>query len=252
MLGRMLVIGHISDTHFDLRSRSVSRARRVMAYLRSVRLDVIVVTGDVADHGAPGEYEEAVAELTAEVPVLALPGNHDERSAFRLALLGQDGAGPINRAAWVGDTLFALCDSTIPGHNQGELAPETLAWLDEVLTDADAPSVICLHHPPVPVHNPLLDEIRLTNAAALAELIEQCPHVVAVLCGHAHMAAASTFAGRPVLVAPAVISTLRLPWTTTEELTWQNVVDFDRPPEVAFHVLDEAGRITTHYRVVPP
>jgi len=249
----MLVIAHISDTHFDLRERARSRTRRVMAYLRGLRLDAILVTGDIADHGAIAEYRQAAAELVADFPVLLLPGNHDERSAFRAVLgpAGAGGAGPVNQVRRVGGAVFALCDSSVPGRNEGSLAPETLAWLSDVLAGTDAPTFVCLHHPPAPVHSPLLDEIRLADAAGLATLVEKSPHVVAVLCGHAHMAAAATFAGRPMLVAPAVVSTLRLPWTTTEELTWQNIVDFDRPPEVAFHALDADRRLSTHYRVVP-
>jgi len=53
----------------------------------------------------------------------------------------------------------------------------------------------------------------------------------------------TTFAGRPLLVAPGVVSTLRLPWEREE------LIDFGPPPGYAFHVLDDDGRITTHYRV---
>ena len=75
--------------------------------------------------------------------------------------------------------------------------------------------------------------------------IDSHPHVSAILCGHAHTAAASTFAGRPVRVAPSTASTLRLPWEHGD------LFDREAPPAVAFHVLDDAGRLTTHFRVVP-
>jgi 3',5'-cyclic-AMP phosphodiesterase len=54
----------------------------------------------------------------------------------------------------------------------------------------------------------------------------------------------STFAGRPLLVAPGVVSTLRLPWETDTDL------DEQMPPALAFHVLDDNWRLTTHYRLV--
>jgi Icc protein len=111
--------------------------------------------------------------------------------------------------------------------------------------------LICLHHPPVPLHIPLVDAIRLGESEQLAAVIEEHPRVVAVLCGHAHVAAASTFAGRPLLVAPGVVSTTRLPWAASEEFTWANVADLHDAPAVAFHVLDDEGRLTTHYRVAP-
>ena len=69
--------------------------------------------------------------------------------------------------------------------------------------------------------------------------------VVAVLCGHAHTAASTWFAGRQLLVAPGVASTLLLP----AERPTGDVLDGDAPPAIAFHLLD-GDRLTTHFRVV--
>lgn len=222
-----------------------------MAYLRDLPLDAIVITGDIADHGTVQEYELAKDELTADIPVLILPGNHDNRGAFRKVLLGADGDQPVNETRTIGRTTFALCDSTIPRKNPGLLAGETLAWLDGVLADGDGPAVVCLHHPPVTLHSELVDELRLTEPEKFAALIAKHPRVAAVLCGHAHTAAATTFAGRPLLVAPGIASKLRLSWAETEKLTWGNILDRDSPPVVAFHVLDDDNRLTTHYLHVP-
>jgi 3',5'-cyclic AMP phosphodiesterase CpdA len=246
----MLVVAHISDTHLDGGERALERTRRVMRYLRGCAVDVILATGDLADHGEISEYESVKAELVADVPVLMLPGNHDRRSAYRKVLLDSEGDTPINQLHRVGGVLFALCDSTIPGRDDGLLAPETLDWLRRVLTEADAPVFIGLHHHPIRLHNPLVDSIRLNNAEQLAAIVAEFPIVAAVLCGHAHAAAAGTFAGRPLLAAPGVVSTTRLPWTTADELTWQNTADLTDPPGVAFHVCED-GSLTTHFRTVP-
>lgn len=243
----MTVIAHLSDTHFDGDQRATDRAARVMAYLDALpgSPDAILVTGDIADHGLTPEYELAREHLVStKVPVLLLPGNHDSRGNFREVLLGEGpGDGPVNQVAKVGDTVLALCDSSVPGRAEGLLDDETLAWLDGVLAGG-APTLVCFHHPPVTVHEPTIDAIRLRGADRLAEVLTRHDNALAVLCGHAHTGAASTFAGRPVLVAPGVVSTLLLPWES------DRVVDRDLPPALAFHVLAE-GRITTHYRVVP-
>ncbi|MEU4803843.1 metallophosphoesterase [Actinosynnema sp. NPDC023587] len=243
----MMVIAHLSDTHFDGDPRATERARRVVDYLDALPgpLDAILVTGDIADHGLTSEYELARAHLVStKVPVLLLPGNHDARGNFREALLGQEpDDGPVNQVARVGEVVFALCDSSIPGRADGLLDETTLAWLETVLAEG-APTVVCLHHPPVALHEPTLDRIRLTEADRLAEVLTRHGNAVAVLCGHAHTGAATTFAGRPVLVAPGVVSTLSLPWES------DRVMDRDLPPALAFHVLAD-GRLTTHYRVVP-
>ncbi|PRX43466.1 calcineurin-like phosphoesterase family protein [Prauserella shujinwangii] len=248
----MFVLAQFSDTHLDGTERKADRTARVMDYLRVLPrpVDAVLVTGDIADQGEPAEYEQARALLTADVPVLACPGNHDRRAPFRSVLLGEaaDDA-PVNSVHTTGNAVYVLADSTVPGRSEGFLDDGTVAWLRETLAaaaDEDGkPVFVCLHHPPVPLHSPVIDEIRLREEDRLARVIAGHPRVAAILCGHAHTPAASTFAGRPVLVAPGVASTLRLPWEPGE------LFDPALPPMLAFHVVGDDLRVTTHYRVVP-
>lgn len=245
----MLVLAQVSDIHVDGSAVRNERASRVMRYLDSMStpVDAILLTGDIADHGLPEEYDEARKLLAGTSPVLSCPGNHDDRSAYRSAFLGVAASvDPVNEVHRVGGVLLAMCDSTIPGDDGGFLADETLAWLDEALGDAgdDIPALVCFHHPPVTLALPFVDGIRLAGEHRLAEVLGRHANVVAVLCGHAHTAAASTFAGLPLLVAPGVVSTSTLPWETVD------TVDYSLPPAIAFHVLDDQRRLTTHYRVV--
>ncbi|GAA2748180.1 metallophosphoesterase [Kitasatospora cinereorecta] len=242
---------HLSDLHLDGGARSVERVRAVMAFLEDLPydLDAVLVTGDLADHGRPEEYEVLRELLVSRHPVLVLPGNHDERAALRRVLLGEDAAdGPVNRVHRGAGFVLALCDSSVPGRPEGLLADETLAWLDGVVerTPAGVPVLVAFHHPPVVLHTPAVDPIRQFGAERLAELAGRRPQIAAFLCGHAHTPAATRFAGRPLLVAPGVVSTLRLPWERPGPDTHP-----DLPPALAFHVLDGDGRLTTHYRVVP-
>jgi Icc protein len=85
----------------------------------------------------------------------------------------------------------------------------------------------------------------LTNPEQLAEVIHGRSQLVAILTGHTHTAAAAVFAGRPLLIAPGIVSTLRLDWEPGSGL-----VDEDAPAGVAFHVIDEQRSIFTHYRPV--
>ncbi|GAA3454611.1 hypothetical protein [Dactylosporangium matsuzakiense] len=85
----------------------------------------------------------------------------------------------------------------------------------------------------------LIAHLSDVGAWRLAALLESRPNVVAVCCGHIHSAAVGAFAGKPVLAAPGVESTMLLPWEPP-----------DRPdpgPALAFHLFED-GRLTTHYR----
>ncbi|GAA0465413.1 3',5'-cyclic adenosine monophosphate phosphodiesterase CpdA [Paractinoplanes deccanensis] len=244
----MNVIAHISDVHIDSEDRSVDRAERVLRYLAGLPtpVDVVLVTGDIADHGTEQEYERVRQVIDLPVPTLMLPGNHDVREAYRKILLEETPTGgPINSSHRVGGMFFAMCDSSIPGRNDGLLEPETLDWLDaELAAASDVPAFVCFHHPPVTLEVPFIDGIRQFSTDRLAEIVARHDNVVAVLCGHAHTPAATMFAGKPVLVAPSVSSTLLLPFESDD------VITRELPPMLAFHVLDEQRRLTTHYRVV--
>ncbi|GIH14136.1 metallophosphoesterase [Rugosimonospora africana] len=261
----MTVIAHLSDIHIGAGEHTAQRLDLVLRHLAAMPEppDVVVVTGDIADHGRPAEYERVREMLALPVPVLFCPGNHDAREPFRTVLLDEPAApGPVNRAHWVGDrsgssrgvrraepgwsedVVFALCDSTIPGRVDGLLADETLAWLDTVLAEAGpAPAFVCFHHPPVDLGQPEVDRIRQFGEERLVEVLSRHPSVVAMLCGHAHTPAASRLAGVPVLVAPGVASTVML----AGESHWPARA---LPPGLAFHVLHDDRRLTTHYRTV--
>jgi 3',5'-cyclic-AMP phosphodiesterase len=240
-----MLLVQVSDLHLDGSPQRRERAARVMAYVNGLTgVSAVLVSGDIADHGAPEEYAQARELLKSPHRVLTCPGNHDVRGPYESVLLDRAPCGgAVNEAHDVDGVLVAMCDSSRPGRADGLLDDGTLAWLDHVLSGR-RPALVCFHHPPAPMHQPMIDEILLTNPDGLAGVIDRHPGVVAVLCGHAHTAAATTFAGRPCHVAPGVVSTLRLPAEHAEDL------DYQLPPAVALHVLD-GTRLTTHYRVVP-
>lgn len=247
----MIVFAQFSDTHLNEGEERAQRVAAVVAYLNglSVTLDAVVVTGDIADHGLPAEYEQARAIWSSlRYPVLSCPGNHDARAAYRQVLLGEtgdvDAGAPVNRVHRAPGAVFALCDSTIPGRDDGRLADETICWLDRVLAQQpDVPSFLCFHHPPAPLYSHT-DRNRQFGEDRLAALLDRHRQIAAILCGHAHIPGAATFAGRPLLVAPGVASTLALPWEHSD------TADEQAPVMIALHILDDQQRLTTHYRVV--
>jgi len=246
----VLVLAHISDLHLDGSERATTRARRVRDHLWGLpgAVDALLVTGDIADHGAEAEYEEAARLLSdAPFPVLTCPGNHDSRAPYRKALLGEPPSdGPVNSVRVFDDAAVLMCDSSIPGADEGALDDGTYDWIEATLDELGGGrrALLAFHHPPVALHHPLPDRYRLARPDRLAALLDRRPEIAGLITGHAHTPAASVFAGRPLMVGPGVTWTLRLPWEGDQ------VADRDAPVGLAFHVLDDAGRLTSHFRVV--
>src|SRR5215468_9925764 len=115
----MIVIAHLSDPHLDGSEEARSRLRRMTSYLASFSrpVDVVLVTGDLADHGLQTEYAELAAELPSDIPALVLPGNHDVSGPLRAGLasyVDSPGEGhPVHQVRDVAGARFVLVDSTV-------------------------------------------------------------------------------------------------------------------------------------------
>jgi Icc protein len=251
-----MIIAHLSDLHLDDDPRAEDRVAAVMAYLGGLArpIDAVVVTGDIADHGTASEYARAAELLKHPAPVLVCPGNHDVRAEFRTGLLDQPASDdPIDFSQEVGGVLFAMVDSTIPGRGAGFLADSSLEWLDDTLAGGDGPAFVAFHHPPVEVGVPLVDAIRQSGEDRLAAVLRRHPRVVALLAGHVHTGASTTFAGVPLRIAPGVVSGSLLPVEPGGDHGWAEggPLEYDRPPALLLHVLHDDGRVTSHHRTVP-
>ena len=120
----------------------------------TTRPDVLLLTGDLVDHGAPDEYKLLRDLLDqVDIPTYLIPGNHDDRASLVAAFrdheyLPLDG-GPL--AYTIDDFAVRLIglDTLRDGYHDGELDAARLGWLDEQLAAAsDAPTLVFMHHPP--------------------------------------------------------------------------------------------------------
>jgi Icc protein len=219
------VIVHISDTHYLAdRARlygkvdTDSTLELAISQLErsGMRPDAIVVTGDVADRGEPDAYRRtrALIEPVAKrigAELLWVMGNHDDRSAFRVDLLGeQPSIRPLDHVITVNGLRIVALDSSVPGYHHGELDKSQLEWLRAVLSE-DAPhgTLLALHHPPLPTPLRLMTVLELQHQERLADAIRGSD-VRGILAGHLHYATTGLFAGIPVSVAAATSYTMDL------------------------------------------
>src|SRR4051794_39686927 len=245
----MTVVAHVSDTHAGNAVQDpAARMAAVMDHLlaMSPRPDVLVVSGDLADHGLPEEYAEVRSWLDrGPGPLAVCPGNHDVRTAY------VDGLDIAARSVVdAGGSRLVMLDSLVDAVDGqrvdvGRLGDEQVDWLDRQLGAVGTPAFVCLHHPPTTIGLGLMDPIRLLDGDALAAVLTRHPHVAATLVGHAHTMSATTFAGRPLLIGGGVVSTV------TADAEEPPTIWYDAPPTFALHLVDPEGRITTHWRALP-
>jgi 3',5'-cyclic AMP phosphodiesterase CpdA len=246
MRGPVLV--QLSDPHLGAEWGGRDPAAALAAAVESVRQlrdapDAVVVSGDLAEHGADAEYElvRALLEpLGASVHVLA--GNHDDRAALRRAFdLPGEGDEPVQYATDVGQLRLVALDTTLPGGDGGALEAGRLAWLDAALSAApDRPTLVAMHHPPIATGLPAFDAIGLPEAdrRGLAGVVRRHPHVCGLVAGHVHRTIVGELGGRAVLVAPSTYAQAGL------DLGSARIEFGDDPPGLAVHVLAGGGLVS--------
>jgi 3',5'-cyclic-AMP phosphodiesterase len=241
------VIAHLSDPHLDTSSARLGRLTRVLDEVGALSaVDVLLVTGDLADHGAAQEYEEFFAALPEDLATIVVPGNHDRRAVMREFLPSMPAQGPLNSAVAVGDLTVLGLDSLIEDSDAGALDAETLAFAERHIDNAAGPVVLALHHPPVAVGHAIMDQYALANTNDLATLVSRSESVIACFTGHVHTALATTFAGRPLIGAPGIVSTMRLGSKTDP------IADPDASPGFALHTLSPRGHLSTIFHYLTP
>ncbi|QGX99225.1 phosphodiesterase [Roseovarius faecimaris] len=178
-------------------------------------LDGVLITGDVSDDGSPESYAFARAELDRlGLALLPLPGNHDNRAAFRagfgdLEIMPEQGL--IDWAADVADCRVIGLDTLVEGQGGGRLRAESLDFLAAELDMAGGrPVIVALHHPPLRTRIRFMDAIGLDNVPALEKVLERAPQDVTVLAGHVHRVHLGRVGRHSVMTAPSVCSAFAL------------------------------------------
>ena len=171
--------------------------------------DVVLATGDLVDGGSAEEYA-CLRRLLAPIerPLFLVPGNHDARRPLFDAFGGTGlpaGDGRFLHYA-VEDWPVRLIglDTIVPGEPGGRLCAERLVWLDERLAEeAERPTLLFMHHPPIPTGIAHMDAMGLADADRFAALVRRHPQVERIVCGHVHRSIQARFAGTLVTVAPS-------------------------------------------------
>ncbi len=183
----------ISDTHLcadtDRNLRGINTADCLNAVLDLAtdhlnQARQIIVSGDISEDGSPESYRLIDDKLRGYHGVKRyLPGNHDDPDS--LLQIQPNSPWPcIDKLGVWG--LIGL-NTYLQDRSAGYLDADQLEKLDTILTGSKHEAlVVALHHPPIPVGSPWMDEISLLNQQDLRDLLRNHQRVKAVIFGHAH------------------------------------------------------------------
>ena len=188
-------LAQISDCHlgpepdFDYRGiRPLDTLRTVIEQLAGERPDALLVTGDVSEDGSEESFALAAEAIDAlDVPTVAVPGNHDHPGRMQPHFPIGPWDGPLSLR--VDEWQLVLCDSTLSNDPAGGFSPEHIERIDSALRQhQERPTLVALHHQPMPVGSPWIDRFPLRDPEPFRSLVRRHRQVRAVTWGHIHQA----------------------------------------------------------------
>src|SRR5262249_45251102 len=204
-----MLIAQITDLHVVDRGQKLAgvldtnaMARAALAHLNTLvpRPDVVLVTGDLAEHGQASEYA-VLRELLdgLAMPYYVIPGNHDRRTPLLPAFAEHAESSSLGFVQYAIDRypgrLVAL--ATVSGGGQEGLRRSArLTWPEESRAGApDRRTLLFMHHPPFATGIWWLDTAGLSGAAALRQVVARHPQVGRIICGHIHRSIQTNWGG---------------------------------------------------------
>jgi len=244
---------HLTDTHLfadgsgELRGTRTSETLSiVLEQLRQEHADAdaFMVTGDLVQEETDGAYQHFIQFFSDfDVPVLCLPGNHDAPEMLRKHL-SRPPFRLESRVA-IGDWNIIQLDSHLPGSAAGLLGEPDRAELETLLAEEpNQPTLVAIHHPPIPVGTPWLDGVGLKDGEALLSTLERFPQVHALIWGHVHQASRSRYKHLELIGTPSTCAQF-LPGST------DFAIDPDAPPAYRVLWLHENGKVEEKLVEVP-
>jgi Icc protein len=186
---------HLTDPHLFADRQGSLRGAVTYETLQSViehyrqcdfEADLIALTGDIIQDDSAEAYVHCRDLVSAlGLPVYCVPGNHDVRHLMRDML--SDPPFSYCDSLTAGNWLIVGIDSCSAGRAGGKIAERELRRMETVIARSSAAHVlICLHHPPVPMHSKWLDSVGLDNGDEFLLRAGSAERVRAAIFGHVH------------------------------------------------------------------
>lgn len=262
--GRAVLIAQMTDIHVGFapdeqpEELNLTRFRATLARLLygPNRPDLLVLSGDITDHGDLESFVKTAEMLKdCPCPIIPLVGNHDSRagllSAFPQVVPAEGGFLHYMVDAPLGLRIICL-DTLEDGRHGGAFCEARAEWLAARLAEApDTPTLIFMHHPPVVAGidwmDPAPDEPWIMRLRSV--LVGQ-QQVQAIHCGHLHRQITTQFAGIPLGVTPSVAPLVAMDLNPIDKDVPDNrELITTEPPTYALHRWDGTALVSHYERV---
>lgn len=251
-----MLIAHLSDPHLRPRGHlyqglvnSNAMFDLAIRHLNTLMPapDLVLLGGDLVDEGTEAEYSMVREALSAvRQPVLAIPGNHDDRDAFRNCFADRSylpETGPLHFSAGDQGPIRILgLDVTVPGVHHGDMDDDACLWLEARLAEEPTrPTILMMHQPPFDSGMSYIDAYNCRRGERLAAILARHAQVERILCRHIHRFMQLRFGGTMLVTAPSTTTAIALRLAADAE-----PASFVEPPALLLHHWRPDHGLVTH------
>jgi Icc protein len=170
-------------------------------------VDFIFLTGDISQDHSAESYEYAAARLNQlRAPVYWIGGNHDDAPLVQSVFERYENFHLLNHLTTANWDFIALntCREGTP--NGYIVANEMERFLErlEVAKKNEKHVSIIMHHHPVPLGTPLVDECMLQDNEDFLRIVREYREIKLIVCGHVHGDYVVDLGGKKLEACPAI------------------------------------------------
>ena len=169
-----------------------------------------VISGDLVNDPGLANYKALRPLLDRlAMPWFPMMGNHDDRGLLRQTLPVPDSCmdGFVQYAVSLSGARVLALDTHKAGSGSGKFCAARRNWLEKELQHAgDQPVILFLHHPPMDLGLPILDESKMEEGERCLDLVRNHASGPVQLCiGHVHRSVSGVEGGLPFATMRSVL-----------------------------------------------
>ncbi|RJS80416.1 metallophosphoesterase [Candidatus Bathyarchaeota archaeon] len=171
---------HCSDTPHFLKDKLTTAINEV----NDLNPDLVVVAGDLTDHGFKTEFEEAkrfVDQIECSKKIITM-GNHD--SLYTGYLLFSDFFGSPSGVLETDECKVIYVNTARPDRNEGRVGRDQIKFIRENVSK-DKINILVMHHHLIPVPDTGLEVAIVEDAGDVLKMMSRV-NIDFVLSGHRH------------------------------------------------------------------
>ena len=197
------ILPGLDETFLGINTEHYFHAVLELASAEHHHFDLILVTGDLAQHPCSSSYQRILNSLEAtNTPCICLPGNHDDyqlmQQIFNTRLVS------CRKQVLLKNWQLICLNSQIPGSPGGRLSKQELLFLEDCLiSNPNHHALIAVHHHCLETKSVWMDTMIIENSQELLAISKQYPQTKAITTGHIHQVMDVTSGSVRVLGTPS-------------------------------------------------